>query len=91
MYSRAEKAAPDQPTTGCRGGGDAEDVVDLVDDHVPDQVDDEVLQQAPVHHLKLPALLTGLSGSGASQHSTQKEADNKHRLDHDPGAKSLQL
>ena len=131
MYSRAEKAAPDEPTTGCSGGGDAKDVVDLVDDHIPDGIDEEVLQQASVHHLHLPALkflkflimfgsilnhegshvdgrpallilksrilirMFGsilnykgshsvlLGGGGASQHSSEKEADNKHRLDHD--------
>ena len=64
-YSRAEKATPYEPSTWCCCCGDAEDVVDLVDDHVPDGVDQQVLQQPPVHHLQLPTLLINLGGGGA--------------------------
>ena len=59
VYSRANKAEGATVRCWCGGGGDAEDVVDLVDDHVPDGVDQQILQQPPVHH-QLPALLTGL-------------------------------
>ena len=61
VHSRANQAEGSTVRCGCGGGGDAEDVVDLVDDHVPDGVDQQVLQQPPVHH-QLPALLTGLGG-----------------------------
>ena len=47
---RTEQATSDEAGARRGGGGDAEDVVDLVDDHVPDCVDEEVLQQTPVQH-----------------------------------------
>ena len=81
-YSRAEKATPNQTTTGCCCCGDAKDVVNLVDDHVPDGVDEEVLQQAPLQHLQLPALLIGLGRSRAGQHSKEIQANNQQSLDH---------
>ena len=81
-YSRAEKATPYEPSTWCCCCGDAEDVVDLVDDHVPDGVYQQVLQQPPVHHLQLPALLINLGGGGAGQSGAEKEADNQHGPDH---------
>ena len=82
VHSRADQAEGSTVRCGCGGGGDAEDVVDLVDDHVPDHVDEQVLQQPPVHHLQLLALLINLGGGGAGHCSAQKEADNQHGPDH---------
>ena len=76
---RTEEAAANQARAGSGGGGDPQDGVDLVDDHVPDQADEEVLHQAPVDHL--PGL--GVLGrDGAGEGEGADEETNQERLDH---------
>ena len=55
MFSRTEETTSQESTTWCCCCGDAEDGVDLVGDHVSDQVDQQVLDQSPV--LQVPGLL----------------------------------
>ena len=79
FYGRTQETAANKSSAGGGGGGDAEDGVDLVDDHVPDHIDDEVLHQSSVSDLAGLALL---SRDGAGEgHGTDKES-NEQGLDH---------
>ena len=81
--SRTEDTAAERSRAGSGGGGDAEDGVDLVDDHVPDHADDEVLHQSSVSDLVGLALL---SRDGTGEGQGADEESNEEGLDHVGGS-----
>merc|ERR1712241_473061 len=77
------ETAAQRSRAGGGGGGDAEDGVDLVDDHVPDHANDEVLHQSSVSNLVGLALL---SRDGAGEGQGADEESNEEGLDHVGGS-----